>query len=162
MVVTGLMVVAACSQDPVPFDREAAIAELVDAGSFSRADAACWVDDVVEELGRQFVEDPGLDLTRAEQQIMVGITATCVTDVLAVPEGGSASVGSDIDDDRPPEPMAYGDDARLDRLWDACAAGSGAACDTLFWDSAPASEYETFGESCGGREDVGLCADLDG
>lgn len=161
MVVTGLMVVVACSQKDIPFDREAAITELVDAGSFTRADAACWVDGVVAELGRDYVENSALELTRDEQQTMVSITAGCVADLSDSPEAGSAAIGSAIDDDRPPEPMAYGDDARLDRLWDACAAGNGLACDTLFWDSAPASEYETFAESCGGREDIGLCAELD-
>ncbi|MCP5026808.1 MAG: hypothetical protein GY929_11050 [Actinomycetia bacterium] len=161
MVVTGLMVVVACSQEDKPFDREAAIVDLVDAGSFTGADAACWVDGVVAELGREYVENPDLDLTRFEQQTMVTITASCVADLSDSPEAGSASVGSAVAADRPAEPMAYGDDARLDRLWDACAAGNGLACDTLFWDSAPSSDYEAFAESCGSREEVGLCAELD-
>jgi hypothetical protein len=50
----------------------------------------------------------------------------------------------------------YGDDPDLDVLWDACAAGDGAACDDLYVESPFGSEYEEFGETCGGR---GLPAD---
>ena len=44
---------------------------------------------------------------------------------------------------------AYGDDAYLDSLYDACAAGSTLTCDTLYWSSAPDSEYNDFAASCG-------------
>ncbi|MCP3855164.1 MAG: hypothetical protein GY698_10575 [Actinomycetia bacterium] len=158
---TGLMVVAACSQEEEPFDREAAIVALVDAGSLAMSDAACWVDSVTAELGLEYVENPDIELTHDEQRTMVGITASCLTSQPAVSDPGSASLAPAIEDDGPPEPMAYGDDDRLDRLWDACDAGNGLACDTLFWDSAPASEYEDFAESCGAREAIGLCAELD-
>ena len=47
----------------------------------------------------------------------------------------------------------YGDDPALDALWDACAAGDNDACDSLFMDSPVGSEYETFGDTCGGRTD---------
>jgi hypothetical protein len=49
------------------------------------------------------------------------------------------------------EPYTYGDDPYFDGLWDACAAGDGAACDTLFLESPIGSEYETFGYTCGYR-----------
>ncbi len=59
------------------------------------------------------------------------------------------------------EPQGYGDDAALDELWDECAAGDMAACD-LLWQTAPSgSEYETFGDTCGGLQDEGsgvMCA----
>jgi hypothetical protein len=45
----------------------------------------------------------------------------------------------------------YGDDAHLDSLWDACAGGSGAACDDLFFESPIGSQYEDFGNTCGNR-----------
>ncbi|MDE0572648.1 hypothetical protein ON058_04375 [Demequina sp. B12] len=45
----------------------------------------------------------------------------------------------------------YGDDAYLDGLYEQCAAGDDAACDTLFTDSPIGSDYESFGEECGGR-----------
>lgn len=48
-------------------------------------------------------------------------------------------------------PQAYGDDASLDALYDACAAGDLGACDDLWWSSAPGSDYEAFAMTCGGR-----------
>ena len=49
----------------------------------------------------------------------------------------------------------YGDDPTLDVLWDACAAGDMASCDVLYEDSPLGSEYETFGDTCGGIQDAG-------
>lgn len=52
----------------------------------------------------------------------------------------------------------YGDDASLDALHDACAAGDMQACDDLYFDSPLWSDYEEFGDTCGGRTDGGtLC-----
>ena len=48
---------------------------------------------------------------------------------------------------------AYGEDAELDLLWDACAAGDGQACDDLYNDAPIGSEYEQFGDTCGGTSD---------
>lgn len=45
----------------------------------------------------------------------------------------------------------YGDNPTLDALWDACADGDGAACDTLYQISEIGSEYERFGGTCGDR-----------
>lgn len=80
-----------------------------------------------------------------------GETAIC-SDVL----GSGSNTNSD-------EAYTYGDDAVLDDLWDACDAGDGQACDDLFFQSPVDSEYETFGNTCGGRFDLGnvpfSCAD---
>ena len=46
---------------------------------------------------------------------------------------------------------SYGDDPTLDALYDACKAGDGQSCDDLFMDSPVGSEYESFGDTCGGR-----------
>jgi len=45
----------------------------------------------------------------------------------------------------------YGDDATLDALWDACEQGDGQACDDLYFQSPLGSEYESFGDTCGGQ-----------
>ena len=45
----------------------------------------------------------------------------------------------------------YGDDPVLDALWDDCVAGSGSACDQLYFQSPLLSEYERFGATCGDR-----------
>ena len=59
-------------------------------------------------------------------------------------------------------PYTLGDDPTLDRLWTSCADGSGAACNDLFEQSPVGSDYEQFGVSCGNRDDVLDCAELDG
>lgn len=58
------------------------------------------------------------------------------------------------------QPSTYGDDPQLDALWDACEAGDGQACDDLYFQSPIGSEYERFGDTCGGRFEAGtvLCA----
>jgi len=61
-----------------------------------------------------------------------------------------------------PEAFAYGDDPRLDALYDSCANGDMIACDDLYWESPIDSEYETFGRSCGGELEAnggGSCAE---
>jgi hypothetical protein len=75
----------------------------------------------------------------------VGGTGVYCVDSLG---GDSSSQG-----DTGGEPNAYGDDPYLDGLWDACAGGDMQACDDLFMESPFDSEYETFGDTCGGRTD---------
>lgn len=55
------------------------------------------------------------------------------------------------------EPWTYGDDPTMDALWDQCEAGDAAACDELYQVSPLDSEYERFGDTCGGRTDGGGC-----
>jgi len=55
-----------------------------------------------------------------------------------------------------PEAFTRGDVDELDALWVACASGAAgwaAACDLLFEVSPIGSEYEAFGDSCGGRNE---------
>ena len=47
--------------------------------------------------------------------------------------------------------QTYGDDPVLDDLWDRCAGGEMGACDELWWMAPAETEYETFGDTCGGR-----------
>ena len=59
---------------------------------------------------------------------------------------------------------AYGTDADLDALWDACAEGRYWACDQLYELSSAGTDYELFGARCG-EADVDTdeyCADLFG
>ena len=57
--------------------------------------------------------------------------------------------------------QSYGDNEELDALWDACEEGDYGACDTLYMESDFGSEYEEFGDTCGGRnEPQGYCEDL--
>ena len=57
--------------------------------------------------------------------------------------------------------FTYGDNPTLDALWDECAAGAFDSCDALYFRSELDSEYEAFGDSCGGRnEPAGLCTSI--
>ena len=59
------------------------------------------------------------------------------------------------------QPVGFGDDPQLDRLWLACEEGSGAACDKLFDEAPINTAYEAFGLTCGDRPDVLDCVELD-
>lgn len=58
-------------------------------------------------------------------------------------------------------PFERGDSLVLDLLWFKCEGGDGASCDELFEQSPLGSDYEAFGVSCGDRDDVLNCVDLD-
>lgn len=67
--------------------------------------------------------------------------------------------------DVPPaeEPGDLGDDPELDALAQDCFDGDFGACDQLFFDSPVDSDYEAYGDSCGGRnEPAGLCVNIYG
>lgn len=51
--------------------------------------------------------------------------------------------------------VTYGDHPVLDGLWDRCAGGDLAACDELWWMSPEGTDYETFGDTCGNRDEGG-------
>jgi hypothetical protein len=58
-------------------------------------------------------------------------------------------------------PMHPGDDAKLDALYNQCGAGNMQACDDLYTTSPPGSEYESYGDTCGNRNDPGAyCTEL--
>lgn len=60
----------------------------------------------------------------------------------------------------PAVPGDRGDDPYLDGLWEACAAGDMVACDTLYRDAPAGSDYERFGDTCGGTTGGGVwCSD---
>lgn len=63
----------------------------------------------------------------------------------------------------PQEPGDLGDDPELDALAQDCFDGDFGACDQLFFDSPVDSDYEAYGDSCGGRnEPAGLCVNIYG
>lgn len=77
-----------------------------------------------------------------------------------VPAGPTTVAAPTLGEPTPPEGL--GDDPAMDGLADACSAGDLAACDSLYWQSEPGSDYETYGDTCGGRVPEGavVCADL--
>ncbi|SFL23573.1 hypothetical protein [Geodermatophilus ruber] len=75
--------------------------------------------------------------------------------------GGEMGVPADVPAGQPPGTL--GDDASLDALAEACFEEDWAACDELFFSSDVGSEYESYGNTCGGRnEPAGFCASLYG
>ena len=80
--------------------------------------------------------------------------------------GGIGGPSIDSEQNSPPSSLADappGDSVQLDALWDACSDGDFVACDDLFLESPGGSEYEDFGDTCGGRNDPsGYCEDLYG
>ena len=74
---------------------------------------------------------------------------------------GSTDGDTDESTDGSGEEGSYGSDPELDALYDDCEDGDYAACDELFNDSPSDSEYEDFGDTCGGRnEPAGFCVDI--
>lgn len=150
--VASVVVVAGCSDPPpeLTLDEriEQAQLELVEAG------ASPEVADCVVRLARQDLRVGPIDeLTRDEllltcertQALLDGEGEVDDGDVLAFVEG----------------PDTLGDDPALDALWRSCEEGSGAACDELFELAPLGSDYERFGVSCGDRDELLLCSELD-
>ncbi|WP_225754764.1 hypothetical protein [Actinotalea sp. Marseille-Q4924] len=95
----------------------------------------------------------GLVLVGAVGVVLVGLSAfraaVDVTDPAVDRPGAVWDLGGET----------YGDDPALDALWDACAAEDWDACDDLYFESGGGTEYERFGETCGGRTDgTSLCS----
>ncbi len=109
-------------------------------------------DDDPAAIGRMMevaaeLEPRSAEIEAAAANVQEWAIANCdVPEDFAVFESGLAddSFGSDAD--------TYGDDPALDALWDDCAAGDLAACDSLWFDAPFGSEYESFGDTCGGTQ----------
>lgn len=123
-------------------------AELVGAGT-SEEVAACVVRLARHDLRR----GPLDDVTRSE------LVLTCDrAQAILDGDGGGTEPASAANAQGP---NTLGDDPALDRLWLMCEQGSGAACDELFEQSPVGSEYELFAVSCGQRDEVLRCSELD-
>ncbi|MGY1732370.1 hypothetical protein ACI798_12705 [Geodermatophilus sp. SYSU D01045] len=83
-----------------------------------------------------------------------------------VPPGSSwtGSVLGEVEQSEPVPPGVLGSDPVLDAHAQGCFDGDLQACDDLFAESPPLSEYEEYALTCGGRVkawSVPLCTDLD-
>lgn len=114
----------------------------------SEAGALCVVDAIQDEdidLGQLL--RAGDDIDELMSPEMMNVIFSCMDELF---DADSFS----FDEFREPSNFdggAYGDDADLDALWDACGGGDGAACDELYWVSPVGSEYEDYGNTCGDR-----------
>lgn len=133
----------------------------------SEADLATGVIDCVLQLAADDLGRQALDPVMEEE-----LVASCeqAQDVLDQSDadvnrpGGDESWGGGLafsDDITGEQPVEYGDDPTLDRLWDRCEAGDGESCDRLFGQAPVGSRYEQFGLTCGNRDRVLHCRELD-
>jgi len=91
------------------------------------------------------------------------ITTTTEADTTDTTPAGTTDTTADGDVPPGQQPGDLGDDEALDALADDCFGGDLPACDRLFFESDVASDYEAYGDSCGGRnEPGGLCASIYG
>lgn len=123
----------------------------------------------VSEGGDEGAAD--VEVTLADPTVPEATTST--TSAGAEPttttEGGATATtagGEDGEDGEVPEPTSpdgLGDDPELDALAQDCFDGDFSACDQLFFESPVESDYEAYGDSCGGRnEPGGLCVNIYG
>jgi hypothetical protein len=135
---------------------------IMEESGLSQAQARCFAEQIFTLDGIDFgsiMSDPdsfGDDVMNDPDMIFsfFEIFERCDIDPLEF-DGGFDGGGSGFQ-----QGMSYGDNPTLDRLWDACDAGDGAACDELYFTSEIGSDYEEFGDTCGGRFPGGtvLCA----
>lgn len=85
-----------------------------------------------------------------------GLIIAAVVGVLAV--GGIILAVLLVNRVPDPAPVVLGDDPVLNQLAQSCFEGDMGACDDLFLQSPAASDYEAYGNTCGGRVDE---ADVD-
>jgi len=78
-----------------------------------------------------------------------------VGDRLAAGGGQTAPGGSGLLPAATSEPVGLGDDAVLDELAQSCYDGDMPACDRLYDRSDAGSDYETYGDTCAGRQPSG-------
>ena len=77
--------------------------------------------------------------------------------------GATATTATPGDVPEPTSPVGLGDDPHLEALAQDCFDGDFASCDQLFFESPVDSDYEAYGDSCGGRnEPAGLCVNIYG
>ncbi|MEO0493846.1 MAG: hypothetical protein AAF081_10565 [Actinomycetota bacterium] len=78
--------------------------------------------------------------------------------------GSRLNGGFDLPDSTLLEAEFVGDDPFLDELHAGCGSGDAGACDSLWWTAPIDSEYEAFGDTCGGTvsSDGGGCVERAG
>lgn len=121
---------------------------------------ALTLDGEVAGIVTEVEDDPGAGVAIAYTHDRV---ADALADFTTAPEVPEADCEASAALDEAMSIDAYGDDGTLDILWDGCAAGDLATCDTLYWSAPLNSRYEEYGSTCGGRwrPTYGDCASMD-
>ena len=143
-------------------------------GSLSGEQADCVAGLVIDETRRGRAEGHRLSSEDPPEEVLSAFLAIGVDTIVEecgidedtiTGSGGTTDSTDDTTDttERSGGEGSYGSDPELDELYDACEDGDFAACDQLYLDSPTDSEYETFGDTCGDRnEPSGFCVDLYG
>jgi hypothetical protein len=123
-------------------------ASFVQGLGLEEGDAQCVASGLIESLGAE-----AMTILASAARDGSGNVDKLDDEMRRVAE--DCDVSSDVFDDSfgsvDPAANAYGDDPQLDALYDDCAAGDATACDDLYVQSTPGSEYEQFAGTCGDR-----------
>lgn len=164
-------------------DEVDAVAVLIDA-ELTTDEQRCVLSGLRElEIGPERILDA--DLSPDEEGQVLGVSLECVEDLASIEAfvdsfiEGAADAGttltreqarcaiaaldeSESSDDAivaclagTDGPQAEGDDPILDLLVEQCRRGSNQACDELFADAPPDSDYAIYGQTCGNRLPAG-------
>ncbi|WP_149202804.1 hypothetical protein [Actinotalea subterranea] len=150
--VAGIFVVRGLLDKVGSYGSDAALDELYDACA-DEDWAACDdlynqspLDSEYEEFGFSCGGRSDQDILCTEQFGAAG------TDEGTTDTGDTGEdTGEDTGTDTGASEGTYGSDPELDALYDACADGDNQACDDLYMESGFGTEYEEFGDTCGGR-----------
>lgn len=137
-------------------DRALALQNLTEGQGVPEGIAQCVVDELSDEQLSDFDNlDTEALVAEEDGELLAALGASCAEANLGEAVGLALD---EIDCSTVDGPCAYGDDADLDVLYDACEGGDDAACGELFQTSPIGSVYEAFGSTCGTREGPGTCA----
>ncbi|MFP4511906.1 MAG: DUF2510 domain-containing protein [Acidimicrobiales bacterium] len=150
-----------------PAMMEMMASEMAAEMGISEDQAECFLTGMLEGFSDEEFEDMLSDPDSFTDPDSMGMAfelfEECDIDPTQLEEGSGGGGGGDASGFQ--EGDTYGDNPELDALWDACEDGDGDACDELYFTSEVGSEYEEFGDTCGGRFPPGevLCSmeDLD-
>jgi hypothetical protein len=119
-----------------------------------------------EDIGREIADAaaPGIEdsvsdgVSKGMTDAMDGVTGLLEEGTALDPSAGP------VEQFPPTEPGDLGPDPVLDDYADSCFGGDLQACDDLYYEAPPLSDYEAYGWSCGGRVkaySVPTCTELD-
>ena len=130
-------------------------ASMVAGVGLSEDDARCLAQATVDELGAEA-------MSLIAGAALAGEDATKLDDTMMAAADECGVSQDAFDDPSGSDAFGYGDDPELDAMYDACEAGDGKACDDLYVNSAPGSDYEQFGGTCGNRFEFSETEPCDG
>jgi hypothetical protein len=113
-----------------------------------------------EDIGRGMSEGLGSDIGRSVGE---GLSQG-MRDALAEGPGPAGAPAGPVEQFPAVEPGPLGPDPVLDAYAESCFGGDLQACDDLWYEAAPLSDYEGYAATCGGRvkrDAVPACTDLD-